>query len=53
VSGHPEAYAYLPDSVGRFPGPEGVAESLRRAGFGEVSWSRLSGGIAALHLARV
>jgi demethylmenaquinone methyltransferase/2-methoxy-6-polyprenyl-1,4-benzoquinol methylase len=53
VSGHPDAYAYLPESVGRFPGPEGVARALGAAGFEHVAWSRLSGGIAALHVARV
>ena len=49
VSGHPWAYSYLPESVKGFPGPEGVAERLRSAGFRGVGWRFLTGGIAALH----
>jgi demethylmenaquinone methyltransferase/2-methoxy-6-polyprenyl-1,4-benzoquinol methylase len=46
-----EAYAYLPASVRRFPGPEELGEAMRGAGFGEVGWRRLGGGIVALHVA--
>lgn len=46
------AYAYLPASVRRFPGPEDLAVVMRRAGLGEVSWQLLGGGIVALHTAR-
>jgi demethylmenaquinone methyltransferase/2-methoxy-6-polyprenyl-1,4-benzoquinol methylase len=46
------AYTYLPASVRRFPGPEDLAAVMRRAGFGEVSWQLLGGGIVALHTAR-
>lgn len=49
VSGHPWAYSYLPESVKDFPGPDGVAERLRNAGFRGVGWTFLTGGIAALH----
>jgi demethylmenaquinone methyltransferase / 2-methoxy-6-polyprenyl-1,4-benzoquinol methylase len=45
------AYAYLPASVRRFPGPEDLGEALRRAGFGEIGWRLLGGGIVALHAA--
>jgi demethylmenaquinone methyltransferase/2-methoxy-6-polyprenyl-1,4-benzoquinol methylase len=48
VSGDPEAYSYLPASVGRFPSPEHFEISLRRAGF-RVGRRRLSGGIAYLY----
>ena len=47
-----EAYSYLPASVRRFPGPEDLAGALRRAGFRDVRWRRLAGGIVALHVAR-
>jgi demethylmenaquinone methyltransferase/2-methoxy-6-polyprenyl-1,4-benzoquinol methylase len=43
------AYSYLPASVKRFPGPEELAELLRRAGFEEVRWRTFAGGIVALH----
>jgi demethylmenaquinone methyltransferase/2-methoxy-6-polyprenyl-1,4-benzoquinol methylase len=47
-----EAYSYLPASVRRFPGPEDLAAAMRRAGFDDVGWRRLAGGIVALHVAR-
>ena len=53
VSGHPWAYSYLPESVSGFPGPEPLAERLRKVGFDRVEWSYLTGGIAAIHRARV
>jgi demethylmenaquinone methyltransferase / 2-methoxy-6-polyprenyl-1,4-benzoquinol methylase len=43
------AYSYLPASVRRFPGPEDLAALLERAGFGEVGFRLLAGGIVALH----
>jgi demethylmenaquinone methyltransferase/2-methoxy-6-polyprenyl-1,4-benzoquinol methylase len=49
VSGHPWAYTYLPESVGEFPGPRELAGMFERAGFREVGWRLLTGGIAALH----
>ena len=45
------AYAYLPASVRRFPGPEDLAGAMRSAGFGEIGWRLLGGGIIALHVA--
>jgi demethylmenaquinone methyltransferase/2-methoxy-6-polyprenyl-1,4-benzoquinol methylase len=45
------AYTYLPASVRRFPGPEELGEAMRRAGFGEIGWRLLGGGIVALHAA--
>jgi demethylmenaquinone methyltransferase / 2-methoxy-6-polyprenyl-1,4-benzoquinol methylase len=49
VSRHGSAYSYLPASVLRFPEPDRLAEMMREAGFDDVSWKALSGGIAALH----
>ena len=46
------AYTYLPASVRRFPGPEDLAELMRRAGFEGVEWRLLGGEIVALHTAR-
>ena len=45
------AYTYLPASVRRFPAPEGLAELLDEAGFGEIKWRLFAGGIVALHTA--
>ena len=49
VSGSRGAYEYLPDSVSRFPDQERLAALMRGAGFEEVSYRNLTGGIAALH----
>ncbi len=46
-----EAYTYLPASVRRFPGPEDLATLLAQAGFTEIRWNLLGGGIVALHTA--
>jgi demethylmenaquinone methyltransferase/2-methoxy-6-polyprenyl-1,4-benzoquinol methylase len=43
------AYTYLPASVRRFPGPEDLASMLRDAGFADVRYRLLAGGIVALH----
>ena len=49
VTGDGEAYRYLVESIRRFPRPEPFAAMLRTAGFGRVSFTRMSGGIVALH----
>jgi demethylmenaquinone methyltransferase/2-methoxy-6-polyprenyl-1,4-benzoquinol methylase len=46
------AYTYLPASVRRFPGPEDLGAAMERAGFGDVRWRLLGGGIVALHKAK-
>lgn len=51
VSGHPWAYTYLPESVREFPGPDELASLLGEAGFDDVDWDYLTGGIAAIHVA--
>jgi demethylmenaquinone methyltransferase / 2-methoxy-6-polyprenyl-1,4-benzoquinol methylase len=43
------AYTYLPASVRRFPGPEGLAGLMDRTGFQDVRYRLLAGGIVALH----
>lgn len=50
ISGSRGAYEYLPDSVSRFPDQKRLAELMREAGFEEVEYMNLTGGIAALHL---
>jgi demethylmenaquinone methyltransferase/2-methoxy-6-polyprenyl-1,4-benzoquinol methylase len=46
------AFSYLPASVRRFPGPDDLSDALRRAGFGDVSYRLLAGGIVSLHVGR-
>lgn len=50
ISGSPGAYEYLPDSVSRFPDQKRLAAMMRDAGFEEVEYRNLTGGIAALHM---
>ena len=50
VSGSGDAYSYLPASVRAFPDQVRLAEMMREAGFTNVRYHNLSGGIAALHL---
>ena len=49
ISGSRSAYEYLPDSVRRFPEQKQLAALMSDAGFTEVSFENLTGGIAALH----
>jgi demethylmenaquinone methyltransferase / 2-methoxy-6-polyprenyl-1,4-benzoquinol methylase len=44
-----EAYQYLVESIRRFPPQAELAAMMGRAGFEQVSWRNLSGGIAAIH----
>ena len=43
------AYTYLPASVRRFPGPTDLAAAMEQAGFRDVRYRLLAGGIVALH----
>jgi demethylmenaquinone methyltransferase/2-methoxy-6-polyprenyl-1,4-benzoquinol methylase len=52
VAGDPEAYAYLPESVKRFPPPEGLALIMDRAGLERIAYTVLAGGIIAIHSGR-
>jgi demethylmenaquinone methyltransferase/2-methoxy-6-polyprenyl-1,4-benzoquinol methylase len=49
VAGDRDAYRYLVESIRRFPAQEELAGMMREAGFEQVRWRNLSGGIAALH----
>ena len=51
LAGDPDAYSYLPDSVRTFPEPEKLAEMLDAAGFTEIRWLLLAGGIIGIHSA--
>jgi demethylmenaquinone methyltransferase/2-methoxy-6-polyprenyl-1,4-benzoquinol methylase len=49
VSKHRDAYTYLPESVLAFPEPEALAGRLAAAGFADVGFDLLTGGICAVH----
>ncbi len=49
VASDRDAYQYLVESIRRFPPQAELAAMMREAGFEQVSWCNLSGGIAAIH----
>jgi demethylmenaquinone methyltransferase / 2-methoxy-6-polyprenyl-1,4-benzoquinol methylase len=51
VSSNPDAYVYLAESIRAWPDQAGLAAELGAAGWGQVAWRNLSGGIVALHKA--
>jgi demethylmenaquinone methyltransferase/2-methoxy-6-polyprenyl-1,4-benzoquinol methylase len=52
ISGSKSAYSYLPNSVQRFPDQQELSRLMNEVGFSQVTYENLTGGIAALHLAR-
>ena len=49
AAGDAESYQYLVESIRRFPAQDAFAEMIAEAGFENVKYRDLSGGIAALH----
>ncbi|MBS1767925.1 MAG: class I SAM-dependent methyltransferase, partial [Acidobacteria bacterium] len=49
LSGDRSAYDYLPESIRMFPKQQDLAAELEAAGFRQVKWTNLTGGIVALH----
>jgi demethylmenaquinone methyltransferase / 2-methoxy-6-polyprenyl-1,4-benzoquinol methylase len=49
LAGDPDAYSYLPNSVRTFPEPQRLAAMMDDAGFTEIRWLLLAGGIIAIH----
>jgi demethylmenaquinone methyltransferase / 2-methoxy-6-polyprenyl-1,4-benzoquinol methylase len=49
LTSDPEAYQYLARSIGAWPDQPGLARWIQDAGFGQVAWRDLTGGIVALH----
>jgi demethylmenaquinone methyltransferase / 2-methoxy-6-polyprenyl-1,4-benzoquinol methylase len=49
ISGVSGPYAYLPASVERFPAPPEMMERMKKAGFGQASWTPYTFGIAGLY----
>jgi demethylmenaquinone methyltransferase / 2-methoxy-6-polyprenyl-1,4-benzoquinol methylase len=51
VSSNPDAYVYLAESIRAWPHQTELAASIAAAGWTDVSWRNLTGGIVALHRA--
>ncbi len=50
VTGESDAYRYLPDSTQAFQGPEALAETMRAAGFVDVSFRLFMFGTIGVHV---
>jgi demethylmenaquinone methyltransferase/2-methoxy-6-polyprenyl-1,4-benzoquinol methylase len=53
ISGAPEAYHYLPESVRKFPEAPELAALMQESGYPRVEWEYLTFGIVALHVGRL
>jgi len=49
VAGEREPYRYLVESIDRFPPPQALSGLIEQAGFRRVGFTRLAGGIVAIH----
>jgi demethylmenaquinone methyltransferase/2-methoxy-6-polyprenyl-1,4-benzoquinol methylase len=52
VSSNPDAYVYLAESIRAWPDQPALAVRIQAAGWADVEWRDLTGGIVALHRAR-
>ncbi|MCV2490434.1 demethylmenaquinone methyltransferase [Geodermatophilus sp. YIM 151500] len=52
VSSNPEAYVYLAESIRAWPAQRALAARLQAAGWADVGWRDLTGGVVALHRGR-
>ncbi len=51
VSSSPDSYVYLAESIRAWPDQAALAATVAEAGWSEVGWRNLTGGIVALHRA--
>ena len=51
VSSSPDSYVYLAESIRAWPDQRALGEALSAAGWGQVAYRNLTGGIVALHRA--
>ncbi len=49
ISSNPAAYGYLAESIRDWPRQEDLADMMAQAGWRDIEWQNLSGGIVALH----
>jgi demethylmenaquinone methyltransferase/2-methoxy-6-polyprenyl-1,4-benzoquinol methylase len=52
VSSNPDAYVYLAESIRAWPDQPALAARMQAAGWSDVGWRNLTGGIVALHRGR-
>ena len=49
TSSNPDAYVYLAESIRAWPDQAGLAEAMKKAGWSDISWKNLTGGVVAVH----
>ncbi|MGC5585330.1 demethylmenaquinone methyltransferase [Ornithinimicrobium sp. W1679] len=49
VSSNPDSYVYLAESIQAWPAQRELAARIRDAGWGQVRWRNLTGGVVAVH----
>jgi len=52
TSSNPDAYIYLAESIRAWPDQKALAAKIEAAGWVDVSWVNLTGGVVAVHKAR-
>lgn len=50
TSSNPDAYIYLAESIRAWPNQGALAAQIAAAGWGEVTWRNLTGGVVAVHI---
>ncbi len=48
-SSNPDAYIYLAESIRAWPDQKALAAAMEKAGWGQISWKNLTGGVVAVH----
>ena len=49
TSSNPDAYTYLAESIRAWPDQKALADAMEKAGWGQISWKNLTGGVVAVH----
>jgi demethylmenaquinone methyltransferase/2-methoxy-6-polyprenyl-1,4-benzoquinol methylase len=52
TSSNPDAYVYLAESIRAWPDQKALAAQIASAGWVDISWKNLTGGVVAVHKAR-
>ena len=49
TASNPDAYIYLAESIRAWPDQAGLAAAMEKAGWSQISWKNLTGGVVAVH----
>jgi demethylmenaquinone methyltransferase/2-methoxy-6-polyprenyl-1,4-benzoquinol methylase len=51
LHGDPDTYRYIPETIKRYPGADGVCALAREQGFADCAWIPVLGGLMSIHVA--